>query len=505
LNYPEPAQPVSGVRVGEVLAGKYRVDRVLGEGGMGVVVAAHHLQLDTRVAIKFLLPHMLTMPEAVARFTREARAASKITSEHVARVRDVGTLETGAPYMVMEFLDGGDLAGWIAQRGRLDIGQAVEFLLQASEAIAEAHHLGIVHRDLKPANLFCIQKADGLLAIKVLDFGISKVNDASSMSVTKTTAVMGSPLYMSPEQMTSSRDVDHRTDIWSLGVILFELLTGTVPFSGEMFSEICVKIATQAPPPLRAIRPDAPEGLEAIIHRCLEKDRNRRFASVGELAMALAPYGPPQAQASALRIARVAAGGDPRISNAELAIPGPGMSVSNPGLGRTTNGERAKGNRSVIFALAGVGATVLVAGGVWAAVHASAGKPTSETAAAQPSAAASSAAPTSQQTVAAAVTLAPPPASVPAAAPSPSTPPPPETQVASNGGGSPPATGGHAAGVGKPHGVAMPAATPANPLPAANPPPAAPPPAAKPAVKPGCDPNYYFDESGQKHWKKECF
>ncbi|MGH7270161.1 MAG: serine/threonine protein kinase, partial [Polyangiaceae bacterium] len=198
-----------GVQAGDVLAGKYRVEQVLGVGGMGVVVAAHHLQLDEKVALKFLLPHALTNAEAMARFEREARAAVKIKSEHVARVSDVGKLENGSPYMVMEYLEGTDLAGWLEKRGALSIEEAVEFVLQACEAIAEAHALGIVHRDLKPANLFCVRRADGRLSIKVLDFGISKVTKGGiqDVSMTRTTAIMGSPLYMSPEQMQSSKQV----------------------------------------------------------------------------------------------------------------------------------------------------------------------------------------------------------------------------------------------------------------------------------------------------------
>ena len=203
------APDVAGVREGEILAGKYRVDKVLGVGGMGVVVAAYHIELDQRVAIKFLLPEVLDHGEAVARFAREARAAVKIKSEHVAKVTDVGKLENGAPYMVMEFLDGSDLSQWLTQRGALPVEQACEFVLQACEAIAEAHALGIVHRDLKPGNLFVIRRADGVLSVKVLDFGISKTasgpGSGSAGAMTKTSALMGSPLYMSPEQMQSSR------------------------------------------------------------------------------------------------------------------------------------------------------------------------------------------------------------------------------------------------------------------------------------------------------------
>ncbi len=289
-------QIVGSVREGDLLAGKYRIEKILGAGGMGVVVAAYHLQLDQRVAIKFLLPEVLGNAEAVGRFVREARASVKIMSEHVARVIDVGTLENSAPFMVMEYLDGGDLSAWLEQRGALPIEQAVEFILQACEAIAEAHGLGIVHRDLKPANLFCIRRPDGILSVKVLDFGISKLTGSqlsgSGMGMTRTTSVMGSPLYMSPEQLQSSRDVDTRTDIWSLGVVLYELLTKQVPFAGETLPELCIKIVNQPTPLIRNVRPDVPIGLEQVVCKCLEKDRNKRYLNVAELAVALSQYGP---------------------------------------------------------------------------------------------------------------------------------------------------------------------------------------------------------------------
>jgi eukaryotic-like serine/threonine-protein kinase len=278
-----------------VLVGKYRVERVLGAGGMGVVVAAHHLTLDEKVAIKFLLPEMVEDAVSASRFLREARAAVKIKSEHVARVFDVGTLESGAPYMVMEFLEGGDLAGWLRERGPLPIEQTIEFVLQACVAVAEAHRLGIVHRDLKPANLFCIRRPDGQLAIKVLDFGISKmtgVEGAVSGADTGPATLMGSPFYMSPEQMRSATDVDAGTDIWALGVLLHELLSGKVPFHGQTIAEVATKIAVEAPQPLRALRPEVPAGIEAAVLRCLEKNRKKRFASVGALATALLPFGP---------------------------------------------------------------------------------------------------------------------------------------------------------------------------------------------------------------------
>ncbi|MEB2312376.1 MAG: serine/threonine-protein kinase [Sorangiineae bacterium] len=349
---------------GDVLAGKYRVDKVLGVGGMGVVVAAHHLQLDEKVALKFLLPEMLSNAEAVARFEREARAAVKIKSEHVARVSDVGKLENGAPYMVMEYLDGGDLAAWVQQRGALPVEQAVELVLQACEALAEAHALGIVHRDLKPANLFCIRRADGLLSIKVLDFGISKVTalggSGPDMSMTKTQALMGSPLYMSPEQMQSAKNADMRADLWALGVILYELLTGQVPFNGEVLPELVLKVVSAPPAPMRSLRPDLPDGLEAVVLRCLEKDRERRFANVAELAVALAEFGPRRARGSVERASRVlqAAG----LSASALALPPSSEAGAAVGRAAGTVGSWAQtapgGGRGKVFAGA-IGAAVI--------------------------------------------------------------------------------------------------------------------------------------------------
>jgi serine/threonine protein kinase len=294
----------AGVREGDVIAGKYRVEKVLGAGGMGVVVAARHIQLEERVALKFLLPEALGDQEAVARFIREARAAVRIKSEYIARVTDVGTLENNAPYIVMEYLDGSDLAAWLRTRGPLPVQLAVDFVLQACIAVAEAHGLGIVHRDLKPANLFCIQRADGQLSIKVLDFGISKITTPGTPGhdMTRTSALMGSPLYMSPEQMQRSKGVDVRTDIWSLGVILFELVTGRTPFNAEAVTELAIKVANDPAPPVRAFVSDAPATLERAIAKCLEKDRARRFQTVGELAVALKDLGSRGARISVDRV-----------------------------------------------------------------------------------------------------------------------------------------------------------------------------------------------------------
>jgi serine/threonine-protein kinase len=292
-----------GVKAGDVLAGKYRIDRVLGAGGMGAVVAAHHIQLEDKVALKFLLPEALSRPEAVTRFLREARAAVRIKSEHVARVTDVGQLDNGAPYMVMEYLEGGDLEEMLARGGPLPPEQAVDFVLQASEAIAEAHTLGIVHRDLKPANLYCIRRADGHLSIKVLDFGISKVTTPGSQhNMTQTAAMVGSPVYMSPEQMQSAKNVDARTDIWATGAILFELIAGRTPFYSESITDLAVKVVNDPAPPLAELVPTVPPGLAQVVATCLEKARERRYQNMGDLAVALAPFGSKRARISVDRI-----------------------------------------------------------------------------------------------------------------------------------------------------------------------------------------------------------
>ncbi len=337
----------SQVQPGQVLGGKYRIERILGEGGMGFVVAATHLQLDEKVAIKLILPEAARSKEAVDRFLREARAAVKIKSEHVVRVSDVGTLDSGMPFIVMEYLSGQDLAELLHASGPLPAEQAIEFVLQACEALVEAHGLGIIHRDLKPANLFLTRRADGSPCVKVLDFGISKIDTGESKGMTATSAVMGSPMYMSPEQMKSSRNVDARTDIWALGVILYELLAGVPPYDAETVPMLCVKVMQEAPPPLRATRPDLPPALETVILRCHEKDPERRFRTVGELAEALAPFVSGRAQLSAQRVIEIA-----RTTGGHNAA----MRASTPGATQQSSGPIAIGNPSSINT---GGATVL--------------------------------------------------------------------------------------------------------------------------------------------------
>ena len=292
--------------VPSVVAGKYAVERVLGQGGMGRVLAARHMQLGNPVAIKCLLPEAARSAPAVARFLREAKAALSIQSEHVVRVLDFGTLEDGAPFLVMEHLAGKDLDELLRERGPLPVDEAIDYVLQACEAIAEAHVHGIVHRDLKPANLFLTRRTDGTPFVKVLDFGISKTAESdANHSLTATTAVMGSPYYMSPEQVRSTKKVDARTDIWALGVILHELLTGKTPFAGETLGAVYVSIVTDPPPPMSTLRAGLPPALEQAILRCLEKDPSRRTPDVASLARGLLPFAPERGRASVERIARL--------------------------------------------------------------------------------------------------------------------------------------------------------------------------------------------------------
>jgi serine/threonine-protein kinase len=299
-----PSGRLAGLpRPGEILAGKYSVEAVLGVGGMAVVVAARHLELDERVALKILLPKYRQNEEIVARFRREARAAVKIKSEHVAKVHDVGTLEDGAPCLVMEYLEGFDLETLISDRGPVARETAVDYVLQGCEALAEAHALGIVHRDLKPANLFLSQGADGKPMIKLLDFGISKVG---GMALTRKQASFGTPHYMSPEQLKATDQVDRRADIWAIGAILHELISSRPPFDADDLTELQALVKTGAPRTLREDCPSEPSGLEAAILRCLEKDPALRFATVAELAVAIAPFGSPDAQKLALNVQRVA-------------------------------------------------------------------------------------------------------------------------------------------------------------------------------------------------------
>jgi eukaryotic-like serine/threonine-protein kinase len=321
------------VRPGDILAGKYRVERILGAGNMGVVVAAMHVELGQRVALKFLLSGKAEAREQRERFLREARAAGRLKSQHAARVLDVGTLENEAPYIVMEFLEGQDLAALLKARGPLPFEEAVIYVLQTCEAVGEAHAAGIVHRDLKPANLFCAEEVGGSICIKVLDFGISKLSGVD-LTLTNEGEMLGSPLYMSPEQINSSKSVDARSDIWSLGVLLYQLVAGRTPFHAETLTHLYSRVFLEEPTPLRAFRNDAPPGFEAVLVRCLQRDREQRFADVAAFAAALAPYAPEHARVYAGRVSRaMGRKGAPAASAPELPAPPWGIEPALPTMG----------------------------------------------------------------------------------------------------------------------------------------------------------------------------
>src|SRR5579883_3298991 len=275
---------------GEVIGGKYRLGRLRGEGGMGVVFEATHVRLGHAVAIKFLLPDVLALPDAVARFEREARTSGRIHGPHVVHVIDVDSDELGRPYMVMELLRGRDLEAELKSRGALPVAEAVDWVLQTCAAVADAHAAGIVHRDLKPSNLFLAEEAGGRV-VKVLDFGISKVVCDTEPTPSSAAFSVGTPLYMSPEQVRSSKDVDRRTDVWSLGVILYELIAGAPPFLGTTTAAIAAIVA-DATPRLSHVRPDVPPELERVIMTALELGRSlsrRRDVRRGAHALRLRP------------------------------------------------------------------------------------------------------------------------------------------------------------------------------------------------------------------------
>ena len=268
-------------------------------------MAARHEDLDQQVAIKILKPEIGREEEAVARFLREARTAARLQSEHIAKVFDVGTHTNGMPYMVMEFLTGRDLQAVVNTRGPLPGIDAVDYILQTLEAVAEAHSLGVVHRDLKPSNLFLASRADGSSHIKVLDFGISKgrgLDGLEDPALTSTRQLIGSPGYMSPEQIRNAKSVDGRTDIWAVGVILFELLAGEPLFIGETVGDTMANIIQQRIPSIRAKRPEIEAGLGRVIDRCLMREVGRRWTDVAALARALAPFGSSWAKLSVERI-----------------------------------------------------------------------------------------------------------------------------------------------------------------------------------------------------------
>ena len=293
--HPSDAPPAPGTRI----AGRYVVSSLLDSGAMGHVVAARHELLGHQVAIKVIKREVAKRHEMVERFVREARTMASLQHDNVVRALDCGTLPDGTPYVVMELLSGRTLREELRRRGALPIEEAVDFVLQACDGLAAAHAKGIVHRDLKPSNLFLSGAT-----VKILDFGISKLPKASEHepSLTDTSVMLGSPSYMSPEQVRLSKSVDERADIWGLGVVLYTLLTAKLPFVAEGFSAICAAVVADAPAPLRGYRPSVPEGLEAVVLRCLEKSPEWRYPDATELARALAPFASDRGRAIAARL-----------------------------------------------------------------------------------------------------------------------------------------------------------------------------------------------------------
>ncbi|HEU4405872.1 MAG TPA: protein kinase [Polyangiaceae bacterium] len=349
-----PGRNAAGVDLpgpGATLAGKYELVRELGRGGMGVVMEARDLRLGRRVAIKMMSSGVWQEPELVARFEREARAVARLQSEHAVRLLDVDVAKPALPFMVMEYLEGRSLDGELAERGPLPWAEAVGYVLEACEAMAEAHAAGIVHRDIKPANLFVCRTPSGRRVLKVLDFGISKLTNEGERALTQTNASFGTPEYMSPEQVRAKGPIDGRSDVWSLGVVLYQLLSGTTPFRGDTVPSIFVAIATDAPAPLGPLRPDLPVGLELVLARALHKNPAERFPSALAFAEALAPFAEPPQRASS---------GVAFESNATQALSRP---PSWPG-GQTTVPRHRSARRTLLLAL-GLASVAMGVAGVW--------------------------------------------------------------------------------------------------------------------------------------------
>jgi eukaryotic-like serine/threonine-protein kinase len=325
---------------GDVLGGRYVIERILGQGGMGLVVAARHVELGQRVAIKMLLASEHPDREILRRFERESRSVAELSSEHVARVTDIGTFEDGSPFMVMEYLEGEDLSARIERAGPLPVGDVLRMFIQACIGLGDAHEHGIVHRDIKPSNLFLSARRGGRVVLKVLDFGIAKATlMASDHQLTRTSAMMGSPQYMSPEQLRDTKNVDARTDVWSLGATMYEALTGSPAFPADTLAELHVKILTEEPAPTCRLRPEVPSELDAIVLRCLRKQPEERFASMDQLQHVL------EGAEHSLASPRVAVQSDQSLSDTLLPKTAEDLAFSATGVGEHSAAVRASDTR----------------------------------------------------------------------------------------------------------------------------------------------------------------
>jgi serine/threonine protein kinase len=385
---------------GEIIDGKYRTIRLIGEGGMGAVYEAENVRIHRKVAIKVLHAGVAETAEAVQRFEREAQAAGRIGSEHIVEVLDMGNLPSGDRYMVMEFMDGDSLSGRIKSKGRLSPGELYPIAHQLLAALDAAHGAGIIHRDLKPDNVYLLRSRSGVADfVKLLDFGISKFNQLSGdsgFSMTRTGAVMGTPYYMAPEQAKGAKDMDHRVDLYAAGVILYESVTGEVPFNADTFNELLFKIVLEEPRPVQQLVPQIDGGFAAIINKAMARDPALRFQSAKEFQQALEHWatnsGPELANALRAPVGRASvADGTGQFAR---QTPNPALGPATPGVWANTGGltpeqpnPTKKSNAGKFAALAVVGLLVLGAGAVGLRVlgksSASASSPSPEQSAAQ--------------------------------------------------------------------------------------------------------------------------
>jgi serine/threonine protein kinase len=278
-------------RTGQVLEGKYRLVRAVGEGGMGSVYEARHLILDRRCAVKFLHPEIAHDPATITRFLQEAKAASAIGHRGIVEVYDFGQTADGTPYLVMEFLPGGALSALLAGGRKLPVSQAAEVVARTLLALSAAHRAGVIHRDLKPDNIFVEQTGPSSLAVKILDFGICRIDAPSQRGqhMTRTGAILGTPYYMAPEQAAASRDIDARLDLYAMGVILYECVTGRLPFDAPDIARLIMKILGDACPRPSELDPSLPPAVDQVVLRAMARDRAARYASAEEMVRALLP------------------------------------------------------------------------------------------------------------------------------------------------------------------------------------------------------------------------
>ena len=409
-------------RVGRTAGGKYKLVRLLGSGGMGEVYEAQHSIIGRRFAIKFLHPLLAGNSEVVARFQREAQAAGSLENENIAAVVDAGTADDGAPYLVMEYLDGEDLAHLLVRGGPLPVPRAAYIVIQACRGLAAAHSRGIVHRDLKPENLFICKRNDGSDLVKVLDFGIAKLHTGrAGTGLTQTGTTMGTPFYMSMEQARGAKEVDQRTDIYALGVILYEILSGAKPHPGESYNEILYHVLTQEPAPLDSIRSGLPPGLSAVVQKAMAREAADRYASAADLMEELILFAGRAVTPLRSQVGLAAVQGATMQSPVSL----PAMAVSAPTpppeepVARPARGR----SRVVVWASSAAVVVLLVAMGLWLGLHR---EPRRQAVTAAPSALAAPA-----PALVAAPTPAPLPTPAPAPAPAAADTPPPATKIES--------------------------------------------------------------------------